>query len=72
VVHFPARNEVVSAYARHTACQEVFGMISQTSLTDGLKRMASWVASVGPRKSKDFKNIEIKKNLPEAWKSDRS
>jgi UDP-glucose 4-epimerase len=72
VVHLPARNEVVNAYARHTACQEVLGVISQTSLTDGLQRMASWVASVGPRKSKDFKNIEIIKNLPETWNVGRS
>jgi hypothetical protein len=29
--------------------------------------MAKWVKEVGVRRSKDFKNIEIEKNLPKSW-----
>ena len=70
IVYLPPRNEVVAAYADHAACEKVFGECSQTPLTQGLQRMAAWVKSVGSRKSKVFKNIEIRRCLPQAWASD--
>lgn len=67
VVHLPARNEVCIAFSDHTASRESFGPIPCTHLQEGLHRMAAWVKQVGSRKSKEFKNIEIKKNLPPTW-----
>jgi UDP-glucose 4-epimerase len=72
IVHLPPRNEVGRAYADHTACQSVFGEYPQTPLRQGLQRMAVWVKTVGSRKSKLFRGIEIKRGLPETWTSQRS
>jgi len=72
IVYLPPRNEVATAYADHAACEKVLGECSQTPLTQGLQRMAAWAKSVGSRKSKVFKEIEIRRCLPEAWASDPS
>lgn len=65
--HLPARNEVVNAYSDHSKVQRVFGRRSETPLSEGLRRMAEWVRSVGPRQSQPFQGIEIEKNLPPSW-----
>jgi UDP-glucose 4-epimerase len=65
--HLPARQEVRVAYSDHTRCREVFGRQRQTPLEEGLRNMASWVRNVGSRKSKAFKDIEIKRGLPSSW-----
>lgn len=64
------RNEVKHAFSDHTKVKKVFGINSYVSLEDGLKRMADWAKSVGPRKGKPFKDIEIRKNIPPIWQSD--
>jgi len=66
--YYPARNEVVHAYAGHSKIQSIFPNLPTTSIEEGLKIMAQWVQKVGIRKSKDFDNIEITKNLPAYWK----
>jgi UDP-glucose 4-epimerase len=67
VVHLPARNEVMHAYASHAKVEMFFGPQPKTSLADGLARMASWVQSVGVREPVVFRNIEVTKNLPPSW-----
>ncbi len=62
IVYLPARNEVLHAYSSHEKLEHVFGRGSNYSLTEGLSRMAQWVRSHGARSSKEFENIEVKKN----------
>lgn len=61
------RNEVQHAWADHSAVRDVFGPGRNTSLDEGLRRMAAWVRSVGSRKSQAFSNIEIERGLPAVW-----
>jgi len=68
IEYLAARNEVLEAYSDHTKAEEIIGVNAAASLEDGLQRMANWVREQGPRKSKDFENIEISINLPPAWK----
>ena len=67
VVHHPARNEVVHAFADHSKQQTFFGKGATVPLDQGLDRMARWVRSVGTRPPVSFSNIEIRKNLPPSW-----
>jgi UDP-glucose 4-epimerase len=66
--HLPARNEVAHAYSSHEKVLRVFGNRELCSLEDGLERMAAWVKVHGARSSQKFKNIEVEKNFPLAWK----
>src|SRR6185436_4666314 len=50
--HLPARNEVVDAWSDHAKAHKAFGTKQETSLADGLKRMADWVRANGVRASK--------------------
>ena len=68
LVHLEARNEVVHAYSDHSKVKKTFNIKSETSLEDGVKKMAEWAKKVGARSSSEFSNIEIHKNLPEGWK----
>ncbi len=68
VQHFRARDEVKHAYCSHDKFQRVFGTTSPIELSEGLNRMATWAKNVGPRPATEFDEIEISKNLPEAWK----
>lgn len=68
-IHLPARNEAFIAFSDHSAYTQVFGSQTETPLDEGLKRMASWVARVGSRKTKEFEKIEISRNLPPSWVS---
>jgi len=65
--YLPHRDEVLVAYADHTACKETFGMQTVVSLPQGLERMAAWVKKAGARTSCEFSNIEVTKKLPEVW-----
>jgi UDP-glucose 4-epimerase len=67
IEHLPPRSEVALAYCDHSAIRAIFGKTKQTSLEEGLYRMARWVKAVGARKSKDFESIEISRNLPPSW-----
>ena len=67
IIHLPPRNEVLNAYSSHEKVEQVFGKRKLHSLETGLSRMAAWVKQHGARTSKEFDNIEVRKNLPEAW-----
>lgn len=62
------REEVLHAYSDHTAFKTLFTPKSETSLTEGLSKTATWVQQHGARESSAFENIEITKNLPKSWK----
>ena len=65
--YFETRKEVQHAYSDHTKMNQYFGSTSHTPIEEGIKRMAQWAQKNGARKSKDFDNIEIMKNLPQSW-----
>lgn len=60
------RHEARTAWANTDKARSAFGP-AVVELEEGVKRMAEWAKSVGARKSQEFKNIEIRKNLPEGW-----
>jgi len=67
IKYLDARQEVVNAWSDHSKVQRIFGVRKQTSLDEGLERMATWARSAGARKSKRFEGIEISRNLPPFW-----
>jgi UDP-glucose 4-epimerase len=67
VAHLDPRNEVVIAFSDHSKEERVFGKRERTSLEEGIRRMAEWVATHGSRESSVFENIEIEKNMPASW-----
>ena len=69
VIHLGARKEVKDAYSSHAKAERIFGSRAKTSLEEGVRRMVDWAVKAGPRKSKEFGNIEIRKNLPPSWVS---
>jgi UDP-glucose 4-epimerase len=68
IAHLPARSEVINAYSSHEKVERVFGQRRLHSLEEGLGQMAAWVRQHGARESQKFKNIEVEKNFPAAWK----
>lgn len=68
VRHLDARNEVVFAFSDHSKATRVFGALRETTLAEGLARMAPWAKATGARKSGTFENIEIERGLPPSWK----
>jgi UDP-glucose 4-epimerase len=66
--YLPARNEVVDAFATHEKARRVFRTKEAIQLKDGIRLMANWVRSNGPRQSVKFNRIEVLKNLPESWR----
>ena len=69
IIKFPARNEVLHAYSDHSKTKDFFNYQAKVSLEEGIKRMAAWAQKAGSRESKEFGNVEIRKNLPKAWLS---
>ncbi len=67
IINAEARNEVKIAYSDHSKIKTVFPDLPETSLKEGLAKMAAWVDKVGARESKAFENIEITENLPPIW-----
>ena len=67
VEHLPSRQEVQHAYASHDKLRRFFPAPPPLPLHQGLERMAEWATRAGSRKSRDFENIEIRKNLPPSW-----
>jgi UDP-glucose 4-epimerase len=67
IKHLEPRNEVQHAYCDHQKVRNAFGEIKSTSLEDGIARMAKWAKESGPRKTKEFTEIEINQNLPKGW-----
>jgi len=65
--HLSARNEVQHAWSDHSKARRVFGLSGQTSLGDGLARMACWARNTDLRPMKGFANIEVSRNMPPSW-----
>ncbi len=64
-----ARNEVVHAYSSHDKVHKYFGhMIKNITLKEGIERMTDDAKAKGPRQGDKFKNIEVERNMPPAWK----
>lgn len=64
-----ARNEVVHAYSSHDKVHQYFGnLIKNITLKEGIDRMVKDAKAKGPRQGAKFKNIEVEKNMPPAWK----
>lgn len=68
ITHLEARSEVLHARSSHARLAEVFGRRPQTTLPDGLARMADWVRDHGARATPRFEAIEVPKNLPPSWR----
>jgi UDP-glucose 4-epimerase len=68
-VHLPPRKEVVHAFSSHAKTRSVFGRKPAVTLEEGVSRMAEWARRVGPRQTKAFQGIEVRKNLPPSWAS---
>jgi UDP-glucose 4-epimerase len=66
VKYLQERHEAKVAHANTAKAVDAFGP-AWTSLALGVRKMAEWARVAGARKSKDFDNIEIRKNLPEGW-----
>ncbi|MFT5336092.1 MAG: UDP-glucose 4-epimerase [Sphingobacteriales bacterium] len=67
IQYHEARNEVKFAYSDHSKLESVFGNLPSTDLKHGIRNMAAWVAKNGSKKTSEFANIEIQKNLPPFW-----
>jgi UDP-glucose 4-epimerase len=67
VVHLPPRHEVRHVHASHEQLARVFGDRAQVPLDHALRQMASWVREHGARQGRPFRDIEITRELPEAW-----
>jgi UDP-glucose 4-epimerase len=58
---------VKEAFCSHEKMNKVLNFQAKYTLHEGLRRMADWAKQHGSRKSKRFKHIEIRKNLPPLW-----
>ena len=67
IQYFDRRNEVDEAYSDHSKAKRIFKQDDGVPLKEGVRRMAEWAKRQGPRKSKDFSNIEVPINLPPSW-----
>jgi len=67
VNHLDARNEVKIAFSDHSKAERVFGKRQKTTLSEGVRKMTSWVREHGARESSIFKGIEVAKNMPPSW-----
>jgi UDP-glucose 4-epimerase len=66
-VHLPPRVEVKNAFSDHSARRKIFGDYTSVDLNDGIYRMAQWALATGARETKQFTEIEIRKNIPGKW-----
>ncbi|MCC6221122.1 MAG: NAD-dependent epimerase/dehydratase family protein [Deltaproteobacteria bacterium] len=66
--YLEARNEVQHAYSSHEKIKRFFPTCPSFSLKEGLSAMAKWAIANGPRKSVEFREIEISKNMPPSWR----
>lgn len=67
ILHLRERKEVKHALADHTKIKKILKYTSSVSFEEGIAETIKWGKSVGTRKTKEFTNIEIKRNLPEGW-----
>ena len=68
IEHMEARNEVEFAWADHSKSRDAFGNHPETTLADGIRKMAEWAKKTGPRSSSSFDDIEVERNLPPSWR----
>jgi UDP-glucose 4-epimerase len=68
ITHLEARKEVLHAVADHTKVSDVFGYRAKWTLERGLKQMADWALSVGPREPSRRADVEVSRNLPQSWR----
>ena len=68
VSDLPDRPEVKHEYATHDKIRQKLGFQGGTSLEEGIRRMAEWARSVGPRATAPFGHIAIDRNLPPSWR----
>jgi len=68
VIYLEKRNEVEHAFSDHSKVETFFDIGPKTDISEGVSKMAVWAKETGIKKSKEFENIEIKKNLPKAWR----
>lgn len=61
------RCEVKDAVSDHGKLRSCFDLPAPLPLEEGIRRMAYWIKSVGPRQTVKFKELEISRNLPSAW-----
>lgn len=69
-IHHDARNEVTHAFSDHSKTARVFGAQEHTALEEGIERMVEWARAHGPRKTDEFANIEVLRNLPPSWRAE--
>lgn len=67
VRYLAPRNEVKVAFSDHSRADCAFGERPKTTLEDGIRAMAEWVATHGSRQSRVFDAIEVERNLPPSW-----
>lgn len=65
--YLEARNEVQHAYSSHEKVRQFFGPAKNYSLREGIEKMGAWAKAHGPRKSKEFGEIEVLRNMPPGW-----
>lgn len=69
--YLSSRQESMHAYSDHEKIKRVLGCDASVSLEVGVEKMAAWAKAVGPRESKPFENIELRKKLPRVWRYDK-
>ncbi len=67
IEHLPPRLEVKHAFSRHDKIRRFLGPRRETSLEEGIARMAEWAKQTGPRATKPFADIEVPIKLPPSW-----
>jgi UDP-glucose 4-epimerase len=65
--YLPVRKEVVHVYSVNDKVNSIFGYEPVVDLEEGVSRMAEWAKRVGAKKSKEFSNIEVLRNMPDSW-----
>lgn len=65
--HLRKRHEVQHAFATHAKLKALGFLKEETPLSEGIRRMVEWTRRVGIRRSRPFRNIEIRQGLPEGW-----
>jgi UDP-glucose 4-epimerase len=68
ITYLDARNEVLHAYSTHEKVKKYFPGTPSYTLREGLEKMAAWAKEHGPRKSSEFGEIEVLKNMPPSWR----
>lgn len=67
VLYLEERNEVRHAVSGHGKLRKYFAVSAPLPLEEGVRRMARWARTVGPRQTERFGELEITRNLPSGW-----